>query len=231
MTKLALISFVLTSVPLAAIAQPKKEPLPKPVPTGTVTGTVKVTDDGKDVSGTEVVVWVVGPPTAPGPDKVTATIKQTNDKRFVPDLVAITAGERVEFPNTGATLHNVFSQKPKFDLGSFEQNKTKSQQFKDPGTSEIYCNIHPEMVATVVVVPHSYHASVDKNGKFTIPNVPPGKWKLFGYTRRAAKPVFAEIVVTADGTTTQPLTIPRGAETKHLNKFGTDYQKGGGYPK
>jgi hypothetical protein len=123
----------------------------------------------------------------------------------------------------------VFSQKPKFDLGSFDQGKSKSWQFKDfKGFAEIYCNIHPEMAATVLVLPNPYHVSADKNGKFTIPNVPAGKWKLFGYTRRAAKPVSAAIEVTAGGTTNQPLTIPRSAETKHLNKYGEKYKEGGG---
>ncbi len=226
MTKLALIPIILTSS--VAIAQPKTgSAAPKPVAAGTVTGTVKVTDDGKEATGVEVVVYVVGPPETPGPDKVTATIKQTADKKFNPDLVAITVGERVEFPNTGATLHNVFSQRPKFDLGSFEQGKTKNWQFKDKGLAEIYCNIHPEMAATVVVLGNPYHASADKNGKFTIANVPPGKWTLFAYTRRS-KPVSSPIEVTAGGTTNKAFTIARDAEAKHLNKYGEKYKEGGG---
>jgi plastocyanin len=229
MHKLALISIILTSS--VASAQPKNgsgSAAAKQPTTGTVSGTVKVTDDGKEVSNVEVVVYIVGPPDAPGPDKVTATIKQTADKKFDPDLVAITVGERVEFPNTGATLHNVFSTKPKFDLGSFEQGKIKSWQFKDKAVAEIYCNIHPEMAATVVVVGNPYHASADKKtGKFTITNVPAGKWTLFAYTRRS-KPVSSPIEVTPGGTTSKSFAIQRAAETKHLNKFGEKYKEGGG---
>jgi len=211
-----------------ASAQPKKAPAAPA--TGTVSGTVKVTDDGKEVKGVEVVVYVVGPPDQPGRDVVGATVKQTSDRKFIPDLVAITQNERVAFPNTGATLHNVFSQKPKFDLGSFEKGRTKDYQFKDfKGTVEVYCNIHPEMAATILVLPNPYHVAANKDGTFKLPKVPVGRWRLFAYTRRATKPASVAIDVKSSGTTAN-LTIPRGAETKHLNKYGEKYHGGGGYP-
>lgn len=224
------ISLVLASS--AALAQPKKE---APKPGRTVSGTVKVMEaDGKtEVTNVEVVVYVVGPPDEFGKEVVGATITQTNDRKFVPDLVAITTNEKVEFPNGGKLLHNVFSPKPKFDLGSFEKGEKKDSRdaFKGyKGTAEIYCNIHPEMAATVLVLPNPYHASLDKKSKaFSIKNVPPGKWKLYAYTRRMEKPAMVEIDITG-GDVTKDLTITRGAETKHLNKYGEKYKDGKSYP-
>jgi plastocyanin len=200
----------------------------------TVTGTVKVLEEnGKAVTGVEVVVYVVGPPDQPGKEVVAAKIEQTQDRKFVPDLVAITTNEKVAFPNTGLTVHNVFSPKPKFDLGSFEKGKTKDYAFKDyKGTAEIYCNIHPEMAATVVVLPNPYHARVDpKTGAFTIKDVPVGKWKLYAYTRRVSAPSQVGIEVKAkEGATGVALEIKRGPETKHLNKYGEKYKDGKSYP-
>lgn len=214
-------------------AQPKKDP---PKAAGrTVKGTVKVLEaDGKtEVTGVEVVVYVVGPPDEPGKEVVTATITQTNDRKFVPDLVAITTNEKVEFPNGGKLLHNVFSSKPKFDLGSFDKGEKKDSKdaFKNyKGTAEIYCNIHPEMAATVLVLGNPYHVSVDKKSKsFEIKNVPAGKWKLYAYTRRMEKPAAIEIDTTA-GDAVKDVTITRGAETKHLNKYGEKYKDGKSYP-
>ena len=217
-----------------AVAQPKKDP---PKPTGvTVSGTVKVVEaDGKtEVTNIEVVVYVVGPKEELGKPVIAASIVQTKERKFSPDLVAITTNERVEFPNGGSLLHNVFSPKPKFDLGSFGKNEKKDsgKAFENyRGTAEIYCNIHPEMAATVVVLPNPYHASLDKTTKkFVIKNVPSGKFKLYAYTRRAEKPAWVEIDTTA-GDVVKEIKLTRGAETKHLNKYGEKYKApGAGYP-
>ncbi len=197
--------------------------------TGTITGKVTVTDNGKQVKGTEVVVYVVGPPDQPGKDVVAAKIKQTADRKFVPDLVAITQNERVAFPNTGRLLHNVFSQKPKFDLGSFGKGRSKDYQFKNyKGIVEVFCNIHPEMAATILVLPNPYHVSANKDGSFTLKGVPVGKWRVFAYTRRATRPVFKRVEVTT-GTANVDFTITRGTVAPHKNKYGEKYRPGGGY--
>jgi hypothetical protein len=109
--------------------------------------------------------------------------------------------------------------------------KTKEHHFKDyKGTAEIYCNIHPEMAATIVVLGNPYHARVDpKDGSFKIANVPPGKWKLYAYTRRANPSQVAIEVKPKDGATAT-IEIKRGAETKHLNKYGEKYKDGKVYP-
>src|SRR5262249_12001096 len=76
-------------------------------PTGRVVGTVKVTEADGQPAVADVVVYVTGfnePPT----DKVTKIAQK--GRKFVPDLVAITVGEKVEFPNFDPFLHNVFSQ-------------------------------------------------------------------------------------------------------------------------
>ncbi len=228
-------AFLATAILLFAsttLAQPKKDP---PKPAGrTVKGTVKVLEaDGKtEVSNVEVVVYVVGPPDEFGKPEIKATITQTNDRKFVPDLVAITTNEKVVFPNGGKLLHNVFSSKPKFDLGSFDKGEKKDSgdAFKSyKGTAEIYCNIHPEMAATVLVLGNPYHVALDKTKKtFEIKNVPPGKWKLYAYTRRMEKP--ASIMIEATGDVVKDVTITRGAETKHLNKYGEKYKDGKAYP-
>jgi len=231
---LAAVLAVSTMFTATTIAQPKKDGS-KPVGR-TVKGTVKVLEaDGKtEAPDVEVVLYVVGPPDEPGKPVIGATVVQTNDRKFVPDLVAITSNEKVVFPNGGKLLHNVFSSKPKFDLGSFEKGEKKDSgdAFKNyRGTAEIYCNIHPEMAATVLVLPNPYHASLDKKSKaFTIANVPPGKWKLYAYTRRMEKPAALEIDTTG-GDVTKDITITRGAGTKHLNKYGEKYKEPGkGYP-
>jgi plastocyanin len=193
---------------------------------GRVVGSVKVTEsDGKSASAAEVIVYVVGFSEPPG--EQVATIAQRG-RRFVPDLVAITVNERVAFPNQDPFLHNVFSQSGtrKFDLGSFKRGESKSRQFPEAGVVDVYCNIHPEMAATILVLPNRRHTQVGPDGHFLLEGVPPGVWTVFAYTRRATKPASAKVTVTAGADTPLDLAIVRGAEPAHLNKYGEKYHDG-----
>ncbi len=193
-------------------------------PAGSITGKVSITEaDGKPAVGAEVIVYVVGF-TEPASTNVIAIAQK--GRKFVPDLVAITVGEKVAFPNGDAFLHNVFSQSSarKFDLGSFKKGEIKHKEFPSPGVIDVYCNIHPEMAATVLVLPNRRHTRTRPDGTFTLDGVPVGTWTVFAYTRRATRPVSSKVTVLADGVTTINLALQRGAEPEHLNKYGEKYR-------
>jgi plastocyanin len=195
-------------------------------PVGRIVGTVAVTEaDGKPAKGAEVVVYVVGVEEA-GTGATTTIVQR--DRAFVPELVAITAGDSVAFPNADKFLHNVFSPSStrKFDLGSFKRGERKTKEFPTTGVVDVYCNIHPEMAATILVVPNRAHARAKADGSFVVGGVPPGTWTVFAYTRRASKPVSAKVTVTAGADATVSLALQRGAEPEHLNKYGEKYHRG-----
>ena len=185
-------------------------------------GTVAITDSDGKPTNAEAVIYVVGFKEPPGSD---ATQVAQKDKKFVPDLVAITVGEHIAFPNNDAFLHNVFSQSTarKFDLGSFRRGDAKDKDFPDPGVVEVYCNIHPEMAATILVLPNRRHTRRKPDGSYVIEGVPAGTWTVFAYTRRAAKPAMAPVTVVAGQDATVNLSLQRGAEPDHLNKYGEKY--------
>lgn len=194
-------------------------------PVGRVVGTVKISEADGEPAAADVVVWVTGfnePPT----DKVTMIAQK--GRKFVPALVAITLGEKVEFPNFDPFLHNVFSQSPprKFDLGSFPKGETKQVSFPEAGVVDVYCNIHPEMAATIIVLPNRRHTVAGPDGKFVIDGVPPGDWTVYAFVRRA-KPVSARVSVKPGADATVDLAIVRGGEPAHLNKYGEKYKDGG----
>jgi plastocyanin len=192
---------------------------------GRVVGKVTVSDaDGKSAV-TDVIVYVVGFNETPSTTKPAATVAQKG-RKFVPDLVAVTVGQSVTFPNADAFLHNVFSQSStrKFDLGSFKKGESKEKSFENLGVVDVYCNIHPEMAATILVLPNTRHTRAKPDGSFAIDGVPPGTWTVFAYTRRAAKPASAKVTVGADGDATVNLSLTRGAEPPHVNKFGEKYK-------
>jgi plastocyanin len=193
-------------------------------PTGSVRGQVKVTAGGKERRDAQVVVYVTGFDEPP-PDAV-PEIRQ-HGKQFLPSLLAITAGQTVAFPNGDPFFHNVFSLSParRFDLGQFKQGEKESKEFPRPGVVQLYCNIHPEMAATILVLPNRRWARADADGTFRIPDLPPGKWTIYAYSRRAAEPVSAPLEVVAGETTKVSLALE---ETKsdfaHANKFGEKYR-------
>jgi len=196
-------------------------------PTGRVVGKVTIADpDGKPVDA-EAIIYVLGF-TEPAPPNAAPTSISQKDRAFVPDLVAITVGETVSFPNRDPFLHNVFSQSAarKFDLGSFKKDEQKSKDFPDPGVIDVYCNIHPEMAATIIVVPNRAHTRRNHDGSFVIDRVPPGKWQVFAYARRT-KPVSTWVTVTAGQDAHADLALARGAAETHLNKYGEKYHDTG----
>jgi plastocyanin len=213
---------------LALVPPPAARAQQPPQPAGRVTGKVTVTEaGGAPASGVDVIVYVVGFKEPPA--NKTETIKQQG-RRFVPDLVAITAGDRVAFPNDDPFLHNVFSQSSarKFDLGSYRRGEQKDKEFPDPGVVDVYCNIHPEMAATILVLPNRRHTRAGRDGRFSLDGVPPGTWTVFAYTRRAVKPASARVTVTAGAEATVDLAVVRGAEIEHRNKYGQKYTTPGG---
>jgi plastocyanin len=197
---------------------------------GRVVGKVTVTEaNGTAATAADVIVYVVGFDEQPDPSAPAVKIAQ-KDRKFVPDLVAITAGEDVTFPNRDPFLHNVFSQSParRFDLGSFKKGDAKSKDFPTAGVIDVYCNIHPEMAATILVLPNRRHVRANADGTYALAGVPPGTWTVFAYTRRAQKPASAKVTVTAGQDATLDLTLQRGAEPDHLNKYGEKYHDAGG---
>ena len=106
-------------------------------------------------------------------------IDQRNLK-FIPTVVAIMAGETVDFPNNDKTWHNVYSKggANDFDLGLYASGKTRSKKFDKPGVSRILCNAHPNMEAFVVVKDHPFFSTTDSRGNYEIKNVPLGKVRV-----------------------------------------------------
>lgn len=136
-----------------------------------------------------VVVYLEGAGLASAPDAatpVTARIQQL-DRRFVPDLAVVPAGATVSFPNMDPIFHNIYSlSKPKsFDLGAYDKGQTRKVVFPKPGIVEIYCHLHPNMAATVVVTPNRWYARPDKTGQYRIPDVPPGQYTVVAWHKSA----------------------------------------------
>jgi len=105
-------------------------------------------------------------------------------KQFVPSWAVIQRGTTVEFPNTDSVYHNVFSQSSgnSFDLGLYNSTSAaKNHTFNEAGSVDIFCNIHPQMAASILVVPNRHFAKVKADGSFEISDIPGGKRKVVAW--------------------------------------------------
>lgn len=220
----ALVAVAALLTPALADAQPAS---------GSVTGKVRVTRMGKplaDASG--VVVYAVG---FEQPPATTVPVLRQKGAQFLPQMVAITAGQKIDFPNMDSFFHNVFSlsKARSFDLGQYKKGSSKQKTFPRPGIVEVYCNIHPKMNATILVLPNRAFAFTAADGSFTLKDVPPGAWSVFAYSRRATRPIrINKVAVTAgQQTVLSGLVIDETRlDFAHKNKYGEAYKaRSGGY--
>jgi len=108
-----------------------------------------------------------------------ARMNQINEQ-FVPRVLAITTGTTVDFPNNDRVYHNVFSlsKARTFDLGRYAVGMSRAVRFDRPGIVRVFCDIHSHMSAWILVFNHPFFAVTDEDGRYAIPNVPPGTYSL-----------------------------------------------------
>ena len=173
----------------------------KPSAVSVIEGTISAESE---VPLDEMVVYLESPDAdrkMPAPGK--AVDVSQKGARFEPRLVVVSVGQTVNFLNdeNREIEHNVFSNSKakKFDLGLFGPAKSKSVTFDAPGPVLLRCSIHRYMDGVVFVSPTPYSSLVNKDGRYQIKDVPPGKWtvKTWQGRRRFAEQTIP-VTVEAD---------------------------------
>jgi plastocyanin len=152
------------------------------------------------------------------------TLRQKN-KTFLPRVLGVPTGSSVAFPNDDLIFHNVFSLSgpQPFDLGLYRSGEAPARTFTQPGIYRVFCNIHPQMSAIVLVAPTPHVVVAGPDGRFVL-DLPAGRYRLTALSERAA-PVSAEMTVDAGATVAPPLTLDESSwvAVAHKNKYGHDY--------
>jgi plastocyanin len=181
------------------------------------------------------VLWLkplAGDPPLPAPVNSRYALVQKN-RTFMPHLLVVPVGSVVHFPNADPFYHNVFSlfNGKRFDLGLYEAGTSKAEVFSREGISYIFCNIHPEMSAVIVVLSTPFYAVADPDGAFRIRGVPAGEYEMHvwaeGLTEQALAR-FTRRVDIASGEGDLGVLDVSSAEQQakgHLNKFGQPYDR------
>jgi len=133
----------------------------------------------RDCADAVVYVGAIAGESFPAP-KDHAKMDQKN-LVFSPHILPVLVGTTVDFLNSDAVLHNVFTPEAcaeKFNLGTWPQGQTKSYTFAKECAAVLLCKVHPEMEAYVVAVPTPYFTSVKADGSFHIGDVPDGSYTV-----------------------------------------------------
>ena len=133
------------------------------------------------------------------------TVMDQKGLLFVPHIMVVQQGATVEFLNSDNVQHNVFwtsvggDKKAGHNLGTWPKGEKRPFTFDKPGVVPLFCNVHPEMEAYIIVSPTPYFAETDDSGSYKIKDVPDGS-----YT----------VIVWHEGAKNQskPLTVAGGAK-------------------
>jgi plastocyanin len=145
-------------------------------------------------------------------------------KAFNPTWAVVQRGTVIEFPNNDNIYHNVFSNSSgnSFDLGLYNSSsEAKTHTFIEAGAVDIYCNIHPQMSSSALVVPNRFFSKVKPDGKFEITGVPAGKRKVVAWAPGSR--LTAQWIDLDPGATSDLSLKLESKSASHKNKAGRAY--------
>ena len=200
-------------------------------PMAVVSGQVSIQErPGEPTEDLGNVVVYLEPATASAPRparrmSATNAVMTLQSRQFSPRVRVVVSGSTIEFPNNDPFSHNVFSkQNGGFDTGVYGRGKSRDQTFEEPGVYPLYCNVHPRMTAFVITLNTTLYTQAGADGRFVLPDVPPGSYRMTVWHDRATAET-REIVVPAGGLTNVRVELDARAYkyVQHKNKLGKDY--------
>lgn len=158
---------------------------------------------------TQVVMYLESVRGASGAGQPKPAVMRQHGGVFAPHVLPVLAGSTVDFPNDDPFYHNVFSlsRAREFDLGRFPRGESKRVTFPKPGVVQVFCHIHADMSAYIIVLDNPWFVVPGADGRFSLENVPPGDYRLITWHERI-KPMVTPVRVSAGNTTSLQLRIP-----------------------
>ena len=143
---------------------------------------VKVKPGGLEIGGLDTMLIVV----------------EAKGGSFQPQMAAVMVGQPLEFKNSDGVLHSIRGASkvnPEFHLKIDPEKKGARVRFAkpEPGFS-VKCDVHPHESAYVAVMSHPYFAVTGRDGRFTIDNLPDGKYELEAWHERFGSRTVSAVV-------------------------------------
>ena len=129
---------------------------------------------------------------------------------FLPHVLAVARGATVDFVNADGFYHNVFSlsRAGTFDLGRFPRGQTRDRKFDSAGLVKVFCHIHSDMSAVIMVFDHPWFTTVGEDGEFVLNDVPAGRRKVTAWHERIGEAQPRTLDVPPGGEVTVEFALP-----------------------
>jgi plastocyanin len=153
--------------------------------------------DGKPLAGAVLTIESESP-VLPTPVPTHATMDQLN-LTFVPDVLVVPVHSTVQFPNSDVISHQVysFSSARRFQLPLYRGKPYPPVTFDEPGIVTLGCNIHDNMLAYIVVTRAPWFGRTDAVGRWMLPNLPAGRFRLRLWHPLLNEPIEVERLINA----------------------------------
>jgi plastocyanin len=157
-----------------------------------------------------VVVYMEGPGPSVGAARSSTPLRiEQREESFSPHVLPVMKGSLVDFVNADPIFHNVFSlsQAASFDLGRYPRGESRQIRFDKPGIVKVFCHIHSDMSAVVLVLETPYFATPGADGEYVVPAVPPGTYTVTAWHERAHA-VHRQVTIEPGRASAADFTIP-----------------------
>jgi plastocyanin len=151
---------------------------------------------------------LAGPVAGPPPPRV---VMDQKDLAFEPRVLPVRVGTTIEFTNSDDIQHNVFSPSRaagQFDLGSYSRGETRTVTMGETGEVLVLCNIHMEMEGHILVLRDPFFVVTDRDGRYRIPDVPPGRYAVKVWQRSWLSPERS-LDIAGDAAVTLDIAVAR----------------------
>ncbi len=133
------------------------------------------------------------------------------DKLFNPFVLAVTAGTRVQFPNSDNLRHQVysFSKTKPFELPLYSNQEAPELLFDEPGIVVLGCNIHDHMRAYIYVSPHAQSVTTNSAGEAVLEHDESGPVTVYAWYPGLGDQITDEQEFTAEaGASSLTIALP-----------------------
>lgn len=132
---------------------------------------------------------------------------------FTPRVAGAQVGQRIMFTNDDPLLHNVHgtpNASPPWNFSLPRHGISRDLRIEAPEIMvSVRCDVHPWMQAWIGVVDHPYFAVTGADGRFRLPDVPPGTYTLgVWHERLGTRETRVGLEPTATATTTIVFAAP-----------------------
>ena len=128
----------------------------------------------------DAVVYAIPEGRTVPPARNKSAVMDQKNRTFIPHVLPVQTGTKVQFPNSDDIRHHVYSFSPAkpFQLPLYEGTPANPEIFDRAGVVTLGCNIHDQMSAFIVIVDTPYFGKTAAAGKTSLKDLEPGRYTV-----------------------------------------------------